>query len=111
MSTEIVKQQPERLNLEAIDSSLKTVEMHWTQIDDELDLRGIGRKDTPFTAPIRMRLIANWITVYHGFPPFILSVEQAFSGFNRPRSMLHRFLPPGSTPFRKSGDVASEYML
>ena len=198
-----MKPKPGRLYFDAINSSLKTVETHWTQIDDELDRRGIGRKDTPFTAPIRMRmmsaykyldallaqqippfstesighmlvlnervhygtdqhlmseyaiepirywyeqhtkrwnpplkiaaeiyvsilgypqlyiegnhrtgsLIANWITVYHGFPPFILSVEQAFSGFNRPRSMLHRFLPPGSTPFRKSGDVASEYML
>jgi len=60
MSTELVKAKPERLNLEAIDSSLKTVEMHWTEIDDELDLRGIGRKDTPFTATIRMRMMSAY---------------------------------------------------
>ena len=60
MSTEIVNQKPKRLNLEAIDASLKTVEMHWTQIDDELDLRGIGRKDTPFNAPLRMRMMSAY---------------------------------------------------
>ena len=198
-----MKPKPERLYFDAINSSLKTVETHWTQIDDELDRRGIGRKDTPFTAPIRMRmmsaykyldallaqqippfstesighmlvlnervhygtdqhlmseyatameataekfyqhiepirywyeqhtkrgnpplkiaaeiyvsilgypqlyiegnhrtgsLIANWITVYHGFPPFILSVEQAFSSFNRPRRLRHRFCQQGAHP-------------
>lgn len=60
MSTEIVKPKPERLNLEAIDASLKTVEMHWTKIDDELDQRGIGRKDTPFIALIRMRMMSAY---------------------------------------------------
>ena len=60
MSTEIVKAKPERLNLETIDASLKTVEMHWTEIDDELELRGIGRKDTPFTATIRMRMMSAY---------------------------------------------------
>jgi hypothetical protein len=60
MATEEMKPKPERLNLEAIDASLKTVEMHWTQIDDELDLRGIGRKDTPFTAPLRMRMMSAY---------------------------------------------------
>jgi hypothetical protein len=60
MATEKVKPKPERLNLEAIDTSLKTVEMHWTQIDDELDLRGIGRKDTPFTAPLRIRMMSAY---------------------------------------------------
>jgi hypothetical protein len=60
MATEIVKAKPERLNLEAIDASLKTVEQHWTEIDDELDLRGIGRKDTPFTATIRMRMMSAY---------------------------------------------------
>ncbi len=58
MSKEIVKQNPGRLHLEAIDFSLKTVEMHWGQIDDELERRGIGRKDTPFTALIRMRMMS-----------------------------------------------------
>jgi hypothetical protein len=60
MSTEIVKAKPERLNLEAIDSSLKTVEKHWTEIDDELELRRIGRKDTPFTATIRIRMMSAY---------------------------------------------------
>ena len=196
MSTERVKLEPGRLDLEAIDASLKTVEMHWSQIDDELDLRGIGRKDTPFTALIRLRmmsafqyldtllaqqippfsresiehmlvlnervhygtdqqlmaeyakamqataekfyqhigpiqqwyeqhtkrgnhplklaaeiyvsilgypqlyiegnhrtgsLIANWITVYHGFPPFILSVENAIAYF-APSAEIKRFV-------------------
>ena len=49
---------PERLDLECIDSSLKMVEMHWSQIDDELDLRGIGRKDTPFTSTLRLRMMS-----------------------------------------------------
>jgi hypothetical protein len=58
MSTERVIPEPERLNLDAIDASLETVEIHWTHIDDELDLRGIGRKDTPFTALIRRRMMS-----------------------------------------------------
>ena len=58
MLKEMVKPNPGRLDLEAIDASLKTVEKHWTQIDDELDLRGIGRKDTPFTATIRGRMMS-----------------------------------------------------
>ena len=196
MSTERVKREPGRLRLEAIDASLRTVEMHWSEIDDELDLRGIGRKDTPFTALLRLRmmsayqylddllaqqmlpfskksiehmlvlnervhygtdqqlmaeyakamqataekfyqhigpiqnwyeqhtkrgdhplkiaaeiyvsilgypqlyiegnhrtgsLIANWITVYHGFPPFILSVENAIAYF-APSAEIKRFV-------------------
>ncbi len=47
-----------RLDLEAIDASLKTVEMHWGQIDDALDQSRIGRKDTPFTATVRMRMLS-----------------------------------------------------
>jgi hypothetical protein len=58
MPQESVKPDPGRLQLEAIDASLKTVEIYWTQIDDELDRRGIGRKDTPFTAPIRGRMMS-----------------------------------------------------
>ena len=105
---------PRRLHLEAINASLKTVEIHWPQIDDELDLRGIGRRDTPFTALIRITqrgnhplkiaaeiyvsilgypllyivgnhrtgsLIADWISVYDGFPAFVLSVENAIAYF------------------------------
>src|SRR5690242_5538809 len=60
MSGEIVKPQPGRLNLERIDAALKTVEEHWQQIDDELDARGLGRKDTPFTANVRMRVLSAY---------------------------------------------------
>ncbi|MBA2681262.1 MAG: hypothetical protein H0U76_23030 [Ktedonobacteraceae bacterium] len=49
---------PKRLYLEEIDASLKTVEMHWTRIDDELELRSIGRKDTPFTETMRRRMVS-----------------------------------------------------
>jgi hypothetical protein len=45
---------PGRLHLENIAASLQTVEMHWREIDDELDRRGIGRKDTPFTAVVNL---------------------------------------------------------
>ncbi len=34
--------------------------MHWTQIDDELALRGIGRKDTPFNGTVRMRMMSAY---------------------------------------------------
>jgi hypothetical protein len=60
MPDETVKPCPGRLNLERIDAALKTVEEHWLQIDDELDVRGIGRKDTPFTAIIRMRMLSAY---------------------------------------------------
>jgi len=49
-----------RLHLENIDSSLTTVEMHWTEIDDELDRRRIGRKDTPFDAVVKMRMMSAY---------------------------------------------------
>lgn len=49
-----------RLNLEAIASSLQTVETHWIEIDDELERRGIGRKDTPFTAVVKMRMMSAY---------------------------------------------------
>jgi hypothetical protein len=57
---EIIKPCPGRLNLERIDAALKTVEEHWRQIDDELDVRGIGRKDTPFTDTVRMRVLSAY---------------------------------------------------
>ncbi len=60
MSTEIVKPKPGRLRLEAIDDSLRTVEQHWSEIDDELDRRGIGRKDTPFDALLRLRMMSAY---------------------------------------------------
>jgi|SRR5579859_1157012 len=49
-----------RLHLENVASSLTTVERHWTKIDDELDRRGIGRKDTPFNAVLKMRMISAY---------------------------------------------------
>ncbi len=58
MLPEIVKLPSGRLNLEAIDRSLQTVEENWAQIDDWLDKKGIGRKDTPFTATIRMQMLS-----------------------------------------------------
>ncbi|HZR44533.1 MAG TPA: hypothetical protein VFB12_30760 [Ktedonobacteraceae bacterium] len=65
---------PGRLSLERIDASLKAVEMDWSQIDDELDHRGIGRKDTPFTATLRRRMMSAFVYVYalltQQMPPF-----------------------------------------
>ena len=49
---------PGRLRLEAIDDALKTVETHWSAIDDELEARGIGRKDTPFSEVVRARMMS-----------------------------------------------------
>jgi len=46
-----------RLQLETIASSLTSVQMHWTAIDDELDRRGIGRKD-PFDVVVNMRMLS-----------------------------------------------------
>jgi hypothetical protein len=51
---------PQRLSLDAIDASLQTVEAHWQEIDDELDYQGIGRKDTPFTDVVRMRMLSAY---------------------------------------------------
>lgn len=55
-----MKTYPKRLRLEQILSSLKTVETHWTEIDDELDRRGIGRKDTPFDAIVKTRMVSAY---------------------------------------------------
>jgi hypothetical protein len=55
-----MKPYPRRLHLEQIASSLKTVETHWTEIDDELDRRGIGRKDTPFDAVVKTRMASAY---------------------------------------------------
>jgi hypothetical protein len=50
---------PGRLHLQNIASSLKTVEQHWSEIDDELERRGIGRKD-PFDAVIKTRMMSAY---------------------------------------------------
>jgi hypothetical protein len=69
-----MKSHPERLDLERIDASLQTVERHWSEIDDELDRRGIGRKDTPFTATVRMRMMSAYsyldVLLAQQIPPF-----------------------------------------
>jgi len=63
-----------RLHLENIASSLTTVEMHWTEIDDELDRRGLGRKDTPFDDVVKMRMMSAYSYLDHllseQIPPF-----------------------------------------
>src|SRR5260370_12114907 len=51
---------PKRLYLEEIDASLKMVERHWREIDDELALRGIGRKEPPFTTTVRIRMMRSY---------------------------------------------------
>ena len=65
---------PGRLHLENIASSLQTVEMHWREIDDELDRRGIGRKDTPFNAVVKMRMMSAYryldVLLSQHIPPF-----------------------------------------
>ncbi|HEX6510855.1 MAG TPA: hypothetical protein VF157_01035 [Chloroflexota bacterium] len=49
-----------RLNLSAVERSLRAVEKHWQKIDDELDRLTIGRKDTPFNAILRERMMAAY---------------------------------------------------
>jgi hypothetical protein len=67
---------PRRLDLEAIASSLTTVELHWTEIDDELERRGIGRKDT-FDAVLKMRMVSAFRyldeLLAEQIPPFSLA--------------------------------------
>jgi hypothetical protein len=52
----VLKAHPGRLQLACIDESLRSVEQHWQEIDDELARRSIGRKDTPFNAIVRTRM-------------------------------------------------------
>ena len=47
-----------RLNLVKVEQSLTRVEKNWKEIDDELELRKIGRKDTPFNADIRAKMMS-----------------------------------------------------
>lgn len=51
---------PQRLHLEQIDSTLLTVELHWNTIDDELEQRKIGRKNTPFTSTVKARMMSAY---------------------------------------------------
>src|SRR5215472_9548747 len=71
---------PARLHLEQIAASLTTVEMHWTEINDELERRGFGRKDTPFDGVIKMRMMSAYSylddLLREQIPPFSLeSIE------------------------------------
>jgi hypothetical protein len=63
-----------RLNLVKVDQSLISVEKNWEKIDDELDLRKIGRKDTPFDADIRAKMMSAYgfldILLTEGIEPF-----------------------------------------
>ena len=48
-----------RLNLVSVEQSLTQVEKNWKKIDDELDLRKIGRKD-PFNADVRAKMMSAY---------------------------------------------------
>ena len=52
-----------RLNLIRINESFEQIEMHWKSIDDKLDKSRIGRKDTPFSAVIRQRMLSAYTHV------------------------------------------------
>ena len=93
---------PERLDLVEIDASLKMVEMHWTEIDDELELRGIGRKDTPFTATVRMRMMSAYsyldTLLSQQIPPF------------SPESIRHMLLLNQRVHYGTDQQLLSEYV-
>ena len=63
-----------KLNLVKVEQSLISVEKNWEKIDDELDLRKIGRKDTPFNADIRAKMMSAYgfldILLTEGIEPF-----------------------------------------
>lgn len=71
-----VESQSGRLNLDEIDASLKTVEEHWQEIDNDLERLGIGRKDTPFSATVRGRMMSAYsyldMLLAQQIPPFSL---------------------------------------
>jgi len=49
-----------RFDLEKVEQSLIGVEKNWKKIDDELDFRKIGRKDTPFNAEVRAKMMSAY---------------------------------------------------
>jgi len=63
-----------RLNLEKVEQSLTGVEKNWEKIDAELDLRKIGRKDTPFNADIKAKMMSAYgfldVLLCEGIEPF-----------------------------------------
>ena len=54
-----------RLNLVTVEHSLLRVEKNWKKIDDELDLKKIGRKDTTFTADTRSKMMCAYELLDH----------------------------------------------
>jgi hypothetical protein len=63
-----------RLDLVKIEQSLICVEKNWKKIDDELDLNKIGRKDTPFNADVREKMMSAYgfldLLLREGIEPF-----------------------------------------
>ena len=63
-----------RLNLEKVEQSLTSVEKNWEKIDAELDSRKIGRKDTPFNADIKAKMMSAYgfldVLLSEGIEPF-----------------------------------------
>ena len=49
-----------RFDLEKVEQSLIGVEKNWKKIDDELDFRKIGRKDTPFNTEVRAKMMSAY---------------------------------------------------
>ena len=49
-----------RLNLVKVEQSLLRVKKNWKQIDDELERKGIGRKDHPFDKVILDRMMTAY---------------------------------------------------
>jgi len=71
-----MRKENEALKLDSmkVEQSLTSVEKNWKKIDDELDLRKIGRKDTPFTADIKEKMMSAYglldILLREGIEPF-----------------------------------------
>ncbi|MEE4135709.1 MAG: hypothetical protein V2I32_06510 [Desulforhopalus sp.] len=54
-----------RPDLKKIEKSYNRVINNWQQIDDELDERGVGRKDAPFDGTIRDNMLCAWEYMDH----------------------------------------------
>jgi hypothetical protein len=63
-----------RLDLHAIECALRGVQTHWSEIDTELQQRGIGRKD-PFTG----MLCANMLSAYACLDELVAQRVEPFS--------------------------------
>ena len=81
-----VERSLKRFHLEDFDAPLKMVEMHWRELDDELALRHIGRKDTPCTEMVRRRMTNE--RVHYGtdqqlLPEYAVTYEATTEEFYR----------------------------